>query len=176
MSTGGRQRRPGRGTTFATSAAVAVILVALFVVFVVELASNGTVKNQLGEQTFVAGRATDYAPQVTSQGPILLPDLLGKARPVFLQHLGPDPKLGWVVIKAAVPRGPGGPDTCVLGWNQRERRFHDPCTAATYPADGTGLVRYPAVVKPSGRIEVDLRAPLAGEVTVTTGTTPPSTS
>jgi hypothetical protein len=156
---------------FATTAAVVVIGAILLVVALIELASSGSVKDQLGSPTFIAGRASDYAPQVEAQGPLLFSDLLGRNRPVFLQHLGPDPKLGWVAVQATVP---GHPPTCVLGWKQADHQFHDPCGPDAYPADGTGLVRYPATVLPSGRINIDLRTPLPAGTTVTTGTAPPA--
>jgi hypothetical protein len=155
---------------FATTAVVVVIGAILLVAALVQLASSGTVKNQLGSSTFLAGRARDYAPQIEAQGPLLFSDLLGSNRPVYLQHLGADPKVGWVAIQATVP---GHPPTCVLTWNQSDHRFRDPCRPDTYPADGTGLVRYPATVLPSGRIDVDLRHPLPAATTITTGTAPP---
>ncbi|MHB8467582.1 MAG: hypothetical protein ACYDH6_21080 [Acidimicrobiales bacterium] len=167
MST--RRRRPG--SMFATTAAVLVIASVLLVVALIELASNGNVKSQLGAATFLAGRARDYAPQVAAQGPVLFSDLVGRDRPIYLQHLGPDPKLGWVAIQATVP---GTPSKCVLVWRQADHLFADPCGPATYPADGGGLVRYPATVLPSDRIDIDLRHALPASTTITTGTAPPA--
>jgi hypothetical protein len=143
-----------RSTTFITVAAAGVIGAILLVVLLVTLASSGSVKSQLGSATFLAGRTRELAPLVSAQGPILLPDLLGRDRPLYLQHLGADPKQGWVAIQATLPGS-----TCVVRW--QSGAFHDPCTGATYPPDGTGLVRYPATVLPSDRINVDLRTPLA---------------
>lgn len=129
----------------------------LFVVFLVKLASSGSVKSQLGTATYIAGYAHDYAPSIADKGPLLLPDLIGKNRPVFLQHVGPDVKKGWVAVQATVP---GDPPRCVLQWHQDDHRFHDLCSGATYPEDGAGLVRFKTTVLPSDRIEIDLRAPL----------------
>lgn len=160
-------RKPG--SLFTTTALVVVIAVILLVFGLVELASSGSVKTHLGTSTFLAGRARDYAPQIDAQGPILFADALGHGRPVFLQHLGPDPKLGWVAIQATIP---GRATTCVLQWQATV--FHDPCGAAEFPADGAGLIRYPATVLPSGRINIDLRHPLPASTTITTGTAPPA--
>ena len=154
---------------FTTTALVLVIAAVLVVFGLIELSSSGSVKTHLGESTFLAGRARDYAPQVDAQGPILFADALGHGRPVYLQHLGPDPKLGWVAVQATLP---GQPTTCVLRWDKPT--FRDPCGTDTYPADGTGLVRYPATVLPSGRIDIDLRHPLPASTTITTGTAPPA--
>ena len=116
-----KKRKPG--SLFATTALVVVITAILLVFGLIELASSGGVKTHLGTSTFLAGRARDYAPQVDAQGPILFADALGKGRPIYLQHLGPDPKLGWVAIQATIP---GRPSTCVLTW--KSGAFHDPCS------------------------------------------------
>jgi len=158
-----------RGTAFVTVAALGAIAAAIVAVSLIELSSSGKVKSQLGSPTFLAGRAQDYAPLVARDGPILLPDPEGKSRNVYLQHLGPDPSLGWVTI-LAVP--PGESAHCVITWDQGARDFHDPCSGRTYPPDGAGLVRYPTTVLPSRRIQVDLRVPLPDSYTVTTGTAP----
>jgi hypothetical protein len=153
-----------------TGAVTAVIVAVIIGITLIELASNGSVKNQLGSAVFIAGRAHDLAPQVVKGGPIGLPPLLEKSRPIYLQHLGPDEKKGWVAIQALIP---GELPRCVLRWDPATRRFRDPCTGADYPEDGSGLIRYPAVVLPSDRIQVDLRTALPAETTITTGTAPP---
>jgi hypothetical protein len=161
-------RRPGVGLL--TGAIVAVVLVLAIGATLIALANSGAVKSHLGASVFLAGRARDLAPEVARGGPIGLPPLLGHSRPIYLQHLGPDEKKGWVAIQALVP---GQPGRCVLRWEAASEQFRDPCSGATYPADGTGLVRYPAVVLPSDRIQVDLRRPLPPGTPVTTGTAPP---
>ncbi len=155
------RRRSSSGVL--TAAVVAVLLAIVVGVTLVELANNGTVKNHLGSPVFVAGRAKQLAPLVTQGGPIGLPPLLGSTRPIYLQHLGGDEKKGWVAIQALIP---GEGPKCVLRWDGAPRQFRDPCTGATFPADGTGLVRYPAVVLPSDRIQVDLRTALPPTATV----------
>ncbi len=167
-------RPPSRkrtGTGFATGAAAALVVAVIIVVTLVELARSGSVKSHLGASTLNVGRADDLAVQVAETGPLLLPDLTGSTRPIWLQHLGGDPKLGWVGIQAL---NPGEKRTCVLAWQQADRTFRDPCTGVTYPADGAGLVRYPVTVLPSKRISLDLRTPLQQGATVTTGTAPPA--
>jgi len=172
MSSAAPYRPPRRRTSSGvlTAAVVAVLLAVVIGVTLVELANNGTVKSHLGSTVFLAGRGRQLAPLVTAGGPIGLPPLLGYTRPIYLQHLGPDEKKGWVAIQALIP---GEGPKCVLRWDRPTGRFRDPCTGATFPADGTGLIRYPAVVLPSDRIQVDLRTPLAPDTTVTTGTSPP---
>jgi len=152
-----------------TAGVVGVLLAIVVGVTLVELANNGTVKSHLGSPVFLAGRAKQLAPLVEQGRPIGLPPLLGSTRPIYLQHLGPDAKKGWVAIQALIP---GEGPRCVLRWDAATRRFRDPCTGATFPADGSGLIRYPADVLPSDRIRVDLRTPLPPDTTVTTGTAP----
>jgi len=164
-----RPRRARNGTAIATGAAVALVIAIAIGVTLVELSRSGSVKNQLGTPTFLAGRTRDYAPQIASQGPLLLPDPLGGARTVYLQHLGSDPATGWVTI-VAVP--PGEAAKCVVRWEQSDHRFRDPCTGHSYPPDGAGLTRYPAVALASGRIRIDLRTPLPPTYMVTAGTSP----
>jgi hypothetical protein len=161
--------RKRRGTGLVTAAATALIAAVIIAVTLVELSSSGSVKSQLGSPTFLAGYSRIYAPQVAQSGPILLPDPYGKNRSVFLQHLGPDRKLGWVAIQA-VP--PGEAPKCILHWDQGAMVFRDQCANRTWPADGTGLIRYPVTVLPSDRIRLDLRTALPQDSTVTTGTAP----
>ena len=163
------KRRGGVGLL--TGSIVAVLLAVAIGVTLVELANSGTVKSHLGSPVFLAGRARDLAPQVAKGGPIGLPPLLGHSRPIYLQHLGGDERKGWVAVQALIP---GEAGRCVLQWVASTATFRDPCTGAAYPADGAGLVRYPAVVLPSDRVQVDLRTPLAPGTTVTTGTAPPA--
>jgi hypothetical protein len=143
------------------------VLVAIAVaVTLVELASSGSVKSHLGTATLAVGRAPTLAAQIDEQGPLLLPDLAGKDRPIFVQHLGADASKGWVAIQALIP---GEPGRCVIRWAPASHTFRDPCTGITYPADGTGLVRYPVTVLPSRRINIDLRIRFTSSATVTTG-------
>jgi hypothetical protein len=158
------------GTAFITVAALGVVVAVIVAISLIELSSSGSVKSQLSSPTFLAGRAQDYAPLVARAGPILLPDPQGRSRNVYLQHLGPDPTVGWITI-LAVP--PGEPARCVVTWEQGTQLFRDPCTGRTYAPDGAGLVRYPTTVLPSRRIQVDLRDQLPSDYTVTTGTAPP---
>ena len=151
------RRRTRNGTALITGAVLAVLIAVAIGATLLELSRSGSVKTQLGSPTFLAGRTRDYGPQIAAQGPILLPDPLGGARNVYLQHVGSDLKRGWVTI-LAVPTNE--PPRCHVVWEQAVHRFRDPCTGRTYPADGTGLVRYPATVLPSGRIQIDLRVPL----------------
>jgi hypothetical protein len=115
--------------------------------------SDSDVSTESDADLFVAGQAARLSAAVAEDGPLLLPDLLGGSRDIYLQHLGGD---DWRAFEA---RPPGAAERCVLQWDAAPRQFSDSCSAATYPADGTGLVTYPARVDRDGRVVVDLRDP-----------------
>jgi hypothetical protein len=156
VSARARRRRP-TGTAFATLAAAGVIAAALLIVLVLQLSRSGTVKNQLGDKVFDAGKTADLAGHIggpSSGGPILLPALVGH-RDIYLQHLGTDPERGWAAFDAAPP---GEDRTCDLVW--KDGTFRDPCGGRTYPADGAGLTRYQVTIDAHHHVIVDLRTPL----------------
>jgi len=135
------------------SSVLGLVTLVLLLVFVVKLVSE-TGGNALGDETFDAN-ASALADQVARDGPILFPDLLGKGRDIYVQHLSADTKEGWRAFRAA---GPGAGRTCTLRWDGSERVFHDPCDPSlTYPADGQGLEQYLASVQGANRLVVDLR-------------------
>jgi hypothetical protein len=112
------------------------------------LASDGTVKVKLGDQEVRAGVASKVADSV----PFLLTDPIGGGRDIYVHHLGDDVEKGWLAFSA---RAPGqGDRSCSLRWTGDE--FDDPCTHATFPADGTGLRAYRTEVR-HGEVFVDLR-------------------
>jgi hypothetical protein len=61
---------------------------------------------------------------------------------------------GWLAYAA---RAPGQTDrACTLAWDVAAQELVDPCTAARFPADGSGLTRYRVSVE-GGQLYVDLR-------------------
>jgi hypothetical protein len=111
--------------------------------------SHGHGKGDLApRQEFFVGKTA----HLLGQTPFLLPDASpAHRRDVYVQHLGRNPATGWLVFAALAP---GQTDrACHLKY--RHGRFEDPCTAATFPTDGTGLTRYRTHVT-DGRLYVDL--------------------
>lgn len=103
---------------------------------------------------FDVGPAEQRQRAVERGGPLLFQDPLDRGRDIYVQFVDGQ---GWKAFEA---RPPGAFRRCVLQWQQAERRFSDPCSGATYPADGSGLTAYPARVDDDGRLRVDLRAPV----------------
>jgi len=139
----------------------AVVAAALLLAVVTRVAGTGSPAGSATDREgkrvaqFELGRATDYARTIARDGPILFPDPQGRSRDIYVQHLG---ETDWLAFEARVN---GAPRQCVLDWEPSGRMFVDPCDGRTYPADGTGLVRFPARVNDKGRVIVDLSSPAA---------------
>ncbi len=131
-----------------------VVVGAVLVALVTVLAAKQPDKVNLGDDTFVVGDAKRLAGHV----PLLFKDPLTSkpGREVYVQHVGPDHRKGWLAVEAYAPGSPRQL-RCILQWDGRGRVFHDPCSSATFPADGAGLRRYPVSVNRDGDVEVNLR-------------------
>ncbi len=125
--------------------------VALFLVVLAVAGPKTT--DQARTATFKVGSAKSLARTVARTGPLLFQDLLGGARDIYVQHLGDDK---WTAFEA---HAPGQPRTCFLRWRADSRTFVDPCSDQAYPADGAGLVTYPAAADRKGALIVDLTQP-----------------
>jgi hypothetical protein len=94
---------------------------------------------------------------------VLFPDASGNgSRDVYLQHLGRDPKTGWLVFDA---HKPGAARECYLRWNAERRVFVDVCDQSEIPEDGTGLKQYPATVNDKGTLIIDFNPDLHATTT-----------
>jgi hypothetical protein len=116
------------------------------------LASRGTVKLQ-GDPVFDAGRTDSQASAIARDGPILLGDVAGGDRDVYLQHVGRNPDRGWLAFDT---RAPGASRDCAVRWVPDAESFEDPCSGRRYPPSGEGLHQDSVNVR-NGRLTVDLR-------------------
>jgi hypothetical protein len=130
-----------------------VLVLVVFVVAVPSLTESGKVEVKLGSDTFAAGSAEARSATIAETGPILFPDVSGRQRDIFLQHIGDDPTTGWYAFDA---RRPGQPRDCSLQWNADAREFVDPCDGTVVPADGAGLLAYEVTVTDKGALVIDL--------------------
>jgi hypothetical protein len=137
----------------ATFALGAVAVLVVFLVSANKAEEGSSIQVNLGDEMFDAGVATDRAQTIADGGPILFSDVAGGQRDIFLQHQGDDPKTGWLAFDV---RTPGQSRDCMLQWDKTAMVFHDSCGGATFPADGTGLMHYPATVNDDGDVIVDL--------------------
>jgi hypothetical protein len=126
-------------------------LVVGFVMVVVVLALNaGGDKAHVGSTSteFDAGKANDLAARIAlDRYPLLVQDPANFTRPLWIQHTGDDPQQGWLAFDAAI-------DGCATTWSVESQQFTD-CGGRHYPFDGSGIPRYPVVVK-DGRVVVNL--------------------
>ncbi len=161
---------PADRRTVLFTAVGAVLVAGLLFALVTRVASTSTtaVRGGAGNPAarFELGRASDYAPKIDRDGPLLFPDPQGHSRDIFVQHLG---GTDWVAFEA---RAAGAGRQCVLKWDQGSRRFTDPCDGRIYPANGDGLVSFPTVVDDKGRVIVDLSSPQAPTAATTTTVMP----
>ena len=135
---------------------------------VANLVGSGADKPDSAATTFDVGPAEQRAVTIAEGGPILFQDLLNRSRDIYVQHLGGD---DWRAFEA---HAPGAPRRCFLEWRAATREFRDACDSRSFPADGTGLVSYPARVDDREHVIVDLRQPATS--TTSTTTTPTTTS
>jgi hypothetical protein len=162
-------KRPSTSTVVLTATAGVVAGIVIFAI-VVNLVGSSADKPSSAAATFDVGPADQRARAVAEGGPILFQDLLGNSRDIYVQHLG---DTTWIAVEA---HSPGAARRCVLRWDAPTRAFVDPCDGRTYPADGTGLVTYPATVNDRKRVVVDLRAPKTPAGAAPSPTSSPSSS
>lgn len=118
------------------------------------------VTGNFSERFFRPGGVDRLSRLIAEDGPLLFPSLIGEAerKPIGVGHIGTDPLKGWKVY-SLVP--PGAPADCVLSLDQATRRLTAPCTAETFPPDGTGLEVLPVTavtIDPDKNLVIDLRA------------------
>lgn len=138
---------------------IGVLVVAAAIVLAVaqRLSSGSGVEVNVGSDVFVAGDARRLAASIERDGePLLFAGLL-RDLDIRVSHTGDDPFSGWRAFAARAPEH-GDDRTCNLTWLREDREFVDPCTEGgpRYPADGTGLERFPASVDAAGRLVIDL--------------------
>jgi hypothetical protein len=131
-----------------------VLVLVVFVLAIPSLTESGEVEVQLGPERFDAGPSDDRAAEVAERGPILLADVAGRDRDVYVQHVGDDPSTGWFVFAA---RQPDASRDCTLEWRAEQTEFVDPCDGATFDQQGTGLEQYAVEVTDDGQVVVDFR-------------------
>lgn len=148
-----------------------ILVLVLFIFAIPSLTESGKVEVKLGSDTYDAGSAESLARSISSAGPLLLPDVSGGKRDVYLQHLGDDPASGWYAFDA---RRPGQSRDCSLNWRADSADFIDPCDGTVVPADGSGLTDYPVTVSDTGRVIVDFNPEAETTTSSTTSAEPTS--
>jgi hypothetical protein len=154
---------------FATAGALA----AMWFLFTraTELTASGEVNVDLGSSVFEAGNIERLADDVSDTGPLFFPDLVGRDRDIYLQHVGDDPEDGWFAFAV---RPLESPRDCFAQWQPDDRAFVDTCNGEVYDETGSGLPSYPVLIDADGNLSVDINA--GNRTTPETVTSDPTTS
>ena len=148
------------------------VVVAVGLMFVFALLANkgkgpGDFQVHLGDRQWEAGTTKHLTEQIADKGPILVSDLTGGTRDIYLQHIGNNPAKGWLAIGV---RQSGESRNCFVKWRASSRTFVDVCDKSVYGANGGGLPHYRVYVDKNKKVIVDING-------VTTSTTAsPSTT
>lgn len=153
----GTSKAPPRQIVFLI---VATLLgfVAMFFLFTrtADLAQSGDVQINIGDDVFAPGNVDRLSEDIArEQTPLLLSDVSGGDRDIFLQHIGDDPMTGWFAFAV---RPLDAPRDCFAIWNREQQRFDYNCDDRTFSAEGEGLFQYPVVISQNGEITIDLNA------------------
>jgi len=152
--------------------AAGVLTAVMLLLFVLWLTSqNGNrVEFRLGDEQFQDITADRMAKQIADDGPVLFPDVsANRSRDIYVQHLGADPKTGWLAFDA---REAGAPRECFLDWQRDRQLFVDRCDGSEVGADGAGLRQYPAVVNNNGKVVINFNASAGSTSTIPPTSTP----
>ena len=129
---------------------------------IVKLSGSGEIQFKLGDDVFEVGDAKTFSERIREdQSPIPFSSLSG-SRPIYVQHVGDDPAVGWFAIDA---RSPSNPVDCGLDWNIETQVFVDSCNEISiFPPTGEGLTRYRVTISDFGIIEINLNQIYAPDI------------
>lgn len=137
---------------------VATVLgfVAMYFLFTrtADLAQSGDTQLSIGDEVFAPGNV-DRLSEDLKTDPLLLSDVSGGDRDIWLQHVGDVPETGW---SAFAVRPIDAPRDCFVNWEIELQEFSYNCDDRIFPAGGEGLFQYPVNVSPDGDITIDLNA------------------
>ena len=92
---------------------------------------------RLGDDDFRGIDALALATEISDNGPVAFPDLVGGGRPIWITHLGDDPATGWASFFARVPEKN---IDCLAQWETSSQEFVDSCDSDNrFGSQGTGL-------------------------------------
>jgi len=150
----GSQTDARQAVLIALGGIVALLAVVFLITRVGSVGNDGAeVPIQLGEPVFRPGNTVDLAQIIADDAPLLLPDASGGDRDIVINHIGDSPDEGWVAFAA---RDLTAPRDCFVEWQAERSVFVDSCSAAEYPADGSGLEQYGTSIDDEGNLVVNL--------------------
>ncbi|MEZ5376340.1 MAG: hypothetical protein R2733_07455 [Acidimicrobiales bacterium] len=118
--------------------------------------SNANVQVSIGDDVFLAGNVDRLADDIAKlETPLLLGDVSGGDRDIFLQHIGDDDRAGWYAFAV---RPLAATRDCFVEWQPDDETFVDNCDGTVYPSTGEGLPPYPIDIDEDGFLTIDLRS------------------
>jgi hypothetical protein len=139
-------RRPAaadkRAILLAGTVVVALVLAVAVITVLPAFRDRDT--NNLGDDVFDVSAST-----VRARTPMLLNDLAGGDRAIWLTHVGDDETAGYHAFAAVTDAG------CAITVNRDSLQLQNSCDGTVVPPDGGGLPQFP-VTYDDGRLLVDL--------------------
>lgn len=115
---------------------IVAALACLFILLSISKSSD-SIEIHLGDDDFRGIDAINLANEISSNGPVLFPDLVGRNRPIWITHAGNNPQTDWFAFLAQVPEQA---DSCIAQWDSDNSNFFNLCNSKNkFPPDGTGL-------------------------------------
>lgn len=151
----GSTKAPPRQIVFLFLATI-LGFVAMYFLFTrtADLAQSGDVQISIGDEVFAPGNV-DRLSEDLETDPLLLSDVSGGDRDIWLQHVGDVPETGWFAFAV---RPIDAPRDCFVNWEIEEQIFSYNCDDRTFPPGGEGLFQYPVNISPGGDITIDINA------------------
>ncbi len=153
----GSTKAPPRQIVFLFAATI-LGFVAMYFLFTrtADLAQSGDVQISIGDEVFAPGNIERLSEDIErEQTPLLLSDVSGGDRDIWLQHTGDEPGTGWFAFNV---RPIDASRDCFTNWERDEQTFSYNCDDRVFPADGEGLFQYPVNISPTGDITIDINA------------------
>ena len=157
------------GRALTISAIAIVIVMGVLYLASMAMSRQPSANLKIGDATFQGGSAKRLAKEIRSRGPILYPDVSGRARrDILLQHIGDNENKGWYSF---IAQPEGKPRDCTWKWRSGSKDFVASCDKTlTAPANGKGLESFPVTVT-KGRLDVDLNYAERATTTSSSSTT-----
>lgn len=147
------KRKVEAGTRVILATAAVVLGLAVGIVVIAIVNSQGEGGGAAPYQPFFAGQSDRLTKQIKEGGPVCIPDPKAGERSFCLDLHG-DQFVAYHVLP------PGGTAECLVEWDRTEKRYEDRCSKA--PVDPASLARFPVLTREiSGKISVfvDVREP-----------------
>lgn len=121
---------------------------------IIQLAQQGSIESNLGANELIVGEHLNLSQKIMEEGPIPYQSQASGTPSIYLQHLGEDPRRGWLAFDTSWPDS-----DCILNWNAQVSLFEPTETEACagfgrVEANGEGLRQHLVRINSEGRVVV----------------------